>query len=78
MTTLVTLNQAGDDLYGVFDKVCVVGGGRMYYHGSAATARNYFMRLGYQPLPRQTTFDFLVSGTSSAHFTHHRALMWYI
>ena len=62
MTSIVKLSQGGDALYGLFDKVCIVGGGRMFYFGRAVDAREYFVNLGFLPLPRQTTFDFLVSG----------------
>ncbi|KAL5532389.1 SNQ2_2 [Sanghuangporus sanghuang] len=63
MTTIVTLSQGGEALYQLFDKVCVIGEGRMLYHGKADAARQYFIDLGYDPLPRQTTSDFLISVT---------------
>ena len=41
----------------------MIGEGKMYYFGRADEAREHFERLGYRPSPRQTTADFLVSGT---------------
>lgn len=35
----------------------------MIYFGPADQARQYFINLGYEPAPRQTTADFLVSVT---------------
>ncbi|KIY47177.1 hypothetical protein FISHEDRAFT_66171 [Fistulina hepatica ATCC 64428] len=63
MTSIVTLYQAGESLYRLFDKVCVINQGRMAYFGPAAEARDYFIDLGYEPANRQTTSDFLVSVT---------------
>ncbi|KAG1861109.1 ABC-2 type transporter-domain-containing protein [Suillus subalutaceus] len=63
ITTAVSLYQAGEQLYNLFDKVCVVSEGRMVYFGPAKEARQYFMDMGYEPYHRQTTSDFLVSVT---------------
>ena len=62
MTTIVSIYQAGENLYSLFDKVCVINEGRMAYFGPADTARQYFIDMGYEPANRQTTPDFLVSG----------------
>lgn len=62
MTTIVSIYQAGESLYSLFDKVCVIYEGRMVYFGSANTARQYFIDMGYEPANRQTTADFLVAG----------------
>jgi ATP-binding cassette, subfamily G (WHITE), member 2, SNQ2 len=62
MTTIVSIFQAGESLYELFDKVCVIYDGRMAYFGPANKARQYFMDLGYEPANRQTTADFLVAG----------------
>jgi ATP-binding cassette, subfamily G (WHITE), member 2, SNQ2 len=64
MTTVVSIYQAGETLYGLFDKVCVVYEGRMVYFGPADQARQYFIDMGYEPANRQTTPDFLVSVSS--------------
>ncbi|KDR82402.1 hypothetical protein GALMADRAFT_56996 [Galerina marginata CBS 339.88] len=63
LTTVVSLYQAGEQLYNQFDKVCVIYEGRMAYFGPAKKAREYFVDLGYEPAHRQTTADFLVSVT---------------
>ncbi|KAH7929251.1 hypothetical protein BV22DRAFT_1192162 [Leucogyrophana mollusca] len=63
VTTLVSIYQAGEQLYELFDKVCVISEGRMVYYGSAQQAKEYFIEMGYQPQNRQTTADFLVSVT---------------
>ncbi|KAG6888337.1 hypothetical protein C0995_009084 [Termitomyces sp. Mi166 len=62
-TTIVSIYQAGETLYELFDKVCVLYEGRMAYFGPADKARQYFIDMGYQPANRQTTPDFLVSVT---------------
>ncbi|KAG6879471.1 hypothetical protein C0992_002357 [Termitomyces sp. T32_za158] len=62
-TTIVSIDQAGETLYELFDKVCVLYEGRMIYFGRADKARQYFIDLGYQPANRQTTPDFLVAVT---------------
>jgi ATP-binding cassette, subfamily G (WHITE), member 2, SNQ2 len=61
LTTIVSIYQAGETLYELFDKVCVIYEGRMVYFGPANKARQYFIDMGYEPANRQTTPDFLVS-----------------
>ncbi|KAK7033390.1 pleiotropic drug resistance ABC transporter [Favolaschia claudopus] len=64
VTTVVSIYQASESLYALFDKVCVLSEGRMVYFGRADQARDYFLSLGYVPqAERQTTPDFLVSVT---------------
>ena len=62
MTTIVSIYQAGESLYELFDKICVIYEGKMAYFGPAKQARQYFISLGYEPANRQTTADFLVAG----------------
>ncbi|KAI0752733.1 pleiotropic drug resistance ABC transporter [Daedaleopsis nitida] len=62
-STIVAIYQAGEQLYNVFDKVCVIYEGRQVYFGSANQARQYFIDMGYEPANRQTTADFLVAVT---------------
>ncbi|KAJ7745683.1 pleiotropic drug resistance ABC transporter [Mycena metata] len=67
MTTIVSIYQASETLYSLFDKVCVLSEGRMVYFGPADQAREYFLSLGYMPqAERQTTPDFIVSVTDPA------------
>ncbi|TCD65301.1 hypothetical protein EIP91_002826 [Steccherinum ochraceum] len=63
MSTLVSIYQAGESLYRLFDKVCVIYEGKMAYFGPADKARQYFIDMGYEPANRQTTADFLVAVT---------------
>ncbi|QRW13753.1 ABC-2 type transporter [Ceratobasidium sp. AG-Ba] len=62
-TTIVTIYQASESLYQLFDKVCVIYSGRQIYYGPADDARQYFIEMGWEPANRQTTADFLVSVT---------------
>ncbi|TDL19014.1 hypothetical protein BD410DRAFT_752633 [Rickenella mellea] len=63
LTSIVSIYQAGEALYELFDKVCVIGEGRCYFFGRADHARAYFEALGFVPGERQTTSDFLVAVT---------------
>jgi ATP-binding cassette subfamily G (WHITE) protein 2 (SNQ2) len=63
ISTIVSIYQAGESLYKMFDKVCIIYEGRMIYFGPTSEARQYFIDMGYQPANRQTTPDFLVGVT---------------
>lgn len=63
-STIVSIYQAGESLWDIFDKVCLIYEGRMVYFGPTEPARQYFLDMGYRPTAdRQTTPDFLVSVT---------------
>lgn len=62
-TTLVTLYQAGEGIYQLFDKVLVIDEGREVFSGPAKDAKQYFIDLGYECPERQTTSDFLTACT---------------
>lgn len=62
-TTFVTLYQAGESIYELFDKVLVLDEGRQVFYGKPSEARAYFESLGYNPLPRQSTADYLTGCT---------------
>lgn len=62
LTSIVSIYQASEILYKLFDKVCVIYEGKMIYYGKATEARQYFIEMGYEPANRQTTPDFLVAG----------------
>ena len=64
-TTFVTLYQAGEGIYDLFDKVMVLDHGRQVYFGPPSEARAYFEDLGFKPLPRQSTPDYLVGCTDA-------------
>ncbi|ORX88633.1 hypothetical protein K493DRAFT_384766 [Basidiobolus meristosporus CBS 931.73] len=61
--TLVTIYQASESIYREFDKVLLLDQGRCVYFGPAQEAREYFIKLGFENSPRQTTSDFLTSVT---------------
>jgi ATP-binding cassette, subfamily G (WHITE), member 2, SNQ2 len=62
-TTFVSLYQAGEGIYELFDKVLVMNEGRQVYFGPPSEARAYFEGLGYNSLPRQSTPDYLTGCT---------------
>ncbi|KAG6841566.1 hypothetical protein C0991_009601 [Blastosporella zonata] len=62
-TTFVTLYQAGEGIYDLFDKVLVLDEGRQVFFGPPNEARAYFENIGYKPLPRQSTADYLTGCT---------------
>ncbi|KZO94469.1 ABC-transporter [Calocera viscosa TUFC12733] len=62
-TTFVSLYQAGENIYRLFDKVLVIDEGRQVYFGPAKEARQYFISLGFKDFPRQTTADYLTGCT---------------
>lgn len=62
-TTLVTLYQAGEQIYEVMDKVLVIDQGRCIFQGPASAAKQYFIDLGFNCPERQTTADFLTAVT---------------
>lgn len=62
-TTFVSLYQASENIYKLFDKVMVIDSGRMVYFGPTTTARAYFEGLGFAKRPRQTTPDYLTGCT---------------
>jgi ATP-binding cassette subfamily G (WHITE) protein 2 (SNQ2) len=62
-TTLVTLYQAGEQIYETMDKVMVIDAGRCIYQGPAREAKQYFEDLGFKCPERQTTADFLTAVT---------------
>lgn len=65
-TTLVTLYQAGEQIYELMDKVLVIDQGRMVFQGPANEAKQYFLDLGLYCAERETTADFLTSVTDPA------------
>ncbi|KAM0556987.1 hypothetical protein ACHAPJ_005666 [Fusarium lateritium] len=62
-TTFVSLYQASENIYNLFDKVMVIDEGKQVYFGPAASARSYFESLGFAPHPRQTSADYLTGCT---------------
>jgi len=64
ISTLVTLYQAGENLFELFDKVLVLHEGRCVFFGPANRAKDYFVNLGFFCPSRWTSADFLVSVTN--------------
>jgi hypothetical protein len=57
--------QASEGIYDLFDRVLVLDEGRQIYLGPPTLARPYFEALGFKPLPRQPTVDYLTACTDS-------------
>ena len=62
-TTFVSLYQASENIYNLFDKIMVIDEGHQVYFGPASQAREYFEGLGFAPRPRQTTPDYVTGCT---------------
>jgi ATP-binding cassette, subfamily G (WHITE), member 2, PDR len=60
----VAIYQASQAIYDEFDKAVVLYEGRQIYYGLASEAKQYFLDMGYECPPRQTTGDFLTSVTN--------------
>ncbi len=65
-TCAVSMYQAPQSAYDLFDKAMVLYEGQQIYFGPAAGAKKYFINLGFECPARQTTPDFLTSMTFSA------------
>lgn len=62
-TSLVTIYQASENIYQLFDYVTVLYLGRQIYFGKIQDATDFFYRMGYQKPTRQTTPEFLTAIT---------------
>ncbi|KAJ6109197.1 hypothetical protein N7486_001431 [Penicillium sp. IBT 16267x] len=60
----VAIYQASQAIYDVFNKVIVLYEGRQIFFGRCSEAREYFIEMGWECPPRQTTGDFLTSVTN--------------
>ncbi|KAL2818002.1 ABC-2 type transporter-domain-containing protein [Aspergillus granulosus] len=63
-TACVSIYQAPQAAYDNFDKVLVLYKGRQIYFGPTASAKQYFLDLGFVCPARQTEADFLTSMTN--------------
>ncbi|KAH6876526.1 ABC transporter [Thelonectria olida] len=63
-TCAVSIYQAPQSAYDLFDKALVLYEGRQIFFGPADKARAYFINLGFDCPARQTTPDFLTSMTA--------------
>ncbi|KAJ5382386.1 hypothetical protein N7517_000297 [Penicillium concentricum] len=64
VTSVVTLYQAPQSAYDLFDRVTLIYEGRQIFFGHTTDAKDYFENLGFYSPPRQTVPDFLTSMTS--------------
>ena len=63
-TPLIAIYQCSQDAYDLFDDVLVLYEGYEIFFGTADSAKDYFVDMGWECPPRQTTADFLTSITS--------------
>ncbi|KAJ3500501.1 hypothetical protein NM208_g17128 [Fusarium decemcellulare] len=63
-TAVVSIYQSPQSAYDLFDKATVIYEGRQIFFGRADAAKQYFVNLGFECPPRQTTPDFLTSMTA--------------
>ena len=63
-TCAVSIYQAPQSAYDLFDKALVLYEGRQIFFGSTDAAKDYFVNLGFECPARQTTPDFLTSMTA--------------
>jgi ATP-binding cassette subfamily G (WHITE) protein 2 (SNQ2) len=63
---VISLYQAGNGIYDLFDKVTVIAAGRVIYYGPRALARRYFEDLGFEHLEGANTADYLTAVTALA------------
>ncbi|AAS54349.2 AGL142Cp [Eremothecium gossypii ATCC 10895] len=63
-TQLIAIYQCSEAAYSLFDDVLVLYEGYMIYFGPRKLAKGYFLRMGWECPPRQTSADFLTSVTS--------------
>ena len=61
---IVTLYQASEEIYSLFDKVAFLYNGRQVYFGRTDLAMSYFTKFGFVCPSRSTTADFLCSLSS--------------
>ncbi|KAH6981773.1 ABC-2 type transporter-domain-containing protein [Ilyonectria sp. MPI-CAGE-AT-0026] len=63
-TAVVSIYQAPQSAYDLFDKAAVIYEGYQIFFGRADAAKQYFVNLGFECPARQTTPDFLTSMTA--------------
>lgn len=61
---VVAIYQASQAIYDEFDKAVVLYEGRQIFYGPTSEAKQYFIDMGFECPPRQTTGDFLTSVTN--------------
>ncbi|RDL33925.1 putative ABC1 transport protein [Venustampulla echinocandica] len=66
---LVAIYQASQAIYDEFDRAVVLYEGRQIFFGPCGRAKQYFVDMGWECPPRQTTGDFLTSVTNPSERT---------
>lgn len=61
---VVSLYQAGNSIFNLFDKLMVIADGQVIYYGLRTDARQYFEALGFEHMQGANTADYLTSVTS--------------
>ncbi|KAG0055293.1 hypothetical protein BGZ83_009051 [Gryganskiella cystojenkinii] len=61
--SVVTLYQASENIYDLFDRTMLLYEGRCIFMGPADQAKQYFIDMGFECPARQTTADFLTAIT---------------
>jgi ATP-binding cassette subfamily G (WHITE) protein 2 (SNQ2) len=62
-TTFISVYQAGNQIYELFDKILVIAAGRCIYWGPMKEARGYFEDMGFKVSPGSNLSDFLTAVT---------------
>ncbi|KAL4779039.1 ABC-2 type transporter-domain-containing protein [Aspergillus varians] len=63
LSTVVTLYQAGNGIYNLFDKVLVLDEGKQIYYGPAAAAKGFMQDLGFVYVDGANVGDYLTGVT---------------
>lgn len=66
---ILTLYQAGNGIYDLFDKVTVIAEGHVIYYGPRALARPYFEDMGFEYMEGANTADYLTAVTALSERT---------
>jgi ABC-type multidrug transport system ATPase subunit len=61
---VMSLYQAGNGIYDLFDKVTVIADGLVLFYGPRTEARSYFESLGFEHMDGANTADYLTAVTS--------------
>ncbi|TNY20692.1 putative ABC transporter PMR5 [Rhodotorula diobovata] len=69
MSNIVSIYQASQEMYRLFDRVAVLYEGQLVFMGRAEDGQRFFEAQGWYKNPRQTTPDFLTSCTSPTERT---------
>ena len=64
-TCFISVYQAGNQIYELFDKILVIAAGRCIYWGPMKEAQGYFENMGFKVSPGSNLSDFLTAVTVS-------------